>query len=611
MSDVHDSPQPQSPTVVRARWMAAEPGAESSAATLVDVLHGDMPVVVDQSGLVSPAGAGWSLDWWIGGDDRWYFPSAEAAVRQRRIGVGPVVETAMRIPSGDATATVYGARSASGAESADVAVVEIANQSPVPVALVLAVRPYAAVPLEAGGPLGLEPVDESTVVVGGQYYISLPRAPAGWASSADADLAPVVQGGRPLGGLVPVDGSEANGVVMYPLPHGTSLRVVIGRRNTAEPVRPDQVPDAERVSRGWSSVVNSGTRLSTPDSGVDQLLNSARARLLLRPADGLDEVDHVLGLDGGNASPSLLSRLTGRRHVEPSGTCDSFAGGVVAALAAGGHFEDVDRVLSHVIESPASRLSSPEAGARLIAGCSMAGSLWLAAEHDQAQPVVEAALEQLTNLTRMVERAAATGAADADLAFSGLGLLCQLLGQDDAADDLRQRIDGWAPSGDQTLRLGQVADLAVLTELGQRASEARSWPQTDNGCGPGRPTKVDGISGAASYIMATRGMLLAEDLAGGLEILPNFPAAWRGGQVEVHEAPTLYGRLSYAVRWHGPRPALLWDLAPGGPLAVGAVRLRCPALDPEWSTASLTGETLLAGTDQGLEPVPAPGDSFG
>jgi hypothetical protein len=41
------------------------------------------------------------------------------------------------------------------------------------------------------------------------------------------------------------------------------------------------------------------------------------------------------------------------------------------------------------------------------------------------------------------------------------------------------------------------------------------------------------------------------------------------------------------VRWHGARPALLWD-APVG------VELRTPVLDPSWSTREPAGETLLA-----------------
>src|SRR4051794_32423654 len=58
--------------------------------------------IVDERGLLTPWIGGWSLDWWIGGDDRWHFPSREAGVRQSLLGHGPVVETAMRVPGGDA-----------------------------------------------------------------------------------------------------------------------------------------------------------------------------------------------------------------------------------------------------------------------------------------------------------------------------------------------------------------------------------------------------------------------------------------------------------------------------------------------------------------------------
>ena len=45
---------------------------------------------------------------WIGADDRWRIPANEVAVRQHRIADAPVVETAMRVPSGDALHRVYG-----------------------------------------------------------------------------------------------------------------------------------------------------------------------------------------------------------------------------------------------------------------------------------------------------------------------------------------------------------------------------------------------------------------------------------------------------------------------------------------------------------------------
>ena len=85
---------------------------------------------------------------------------------------------------------------------------------------------------------------------------------------------------------------------------------------------------------------------------------------------------------------------------------------------------------------------------------------------------------------------------------------------------------------------------------------------------------------------------LVADYAECLDLAPGFRTAWRGGPLAVYDLPTRFGPLSYAVRWHGPRPALLWELTPHSPQT--PVTVRTPALDPDWSSAEPTGETLLA-----------------
>ena len=75
----------------------------------------DTPLaVVDSRGTVWPITGeretGWRAEWWVGADDRWYAPAVEAAVRQTRPGVGPVLETRMRVPGGDVVATTWAAQ---------------------------------------------------------------------------------------------------------------------------------------------------------------------------------------------------------------------------------------------------------------------------------------------------------------------------------------------------------------------------------------------------------------------------------------------------------------------------------------------------------------------
>jgi hypothetical protein len=91
--------------------------------------------------------------------------------------------------------------------------------------------------------------------------------------------------------------------------------------------------------------------------------------------------------------------------------------------------------------------------------------------------------------------------------------------------------------------------------------------------------------------------LLVCDVAGGVALASLVPDGWYGRGWEVHDAPTAVGQVSYAVRWHGDRAALLWEVTPHP--GVGDVRLTAPGLDPSWSTQEHHGEALLG-------PVVAP-----
>jgi hypothetical protein len=89
----------------------------------------------------------------------------------------------------------------------------------------------------------------------------------------------------------------------------------------------------------------------------------------------------------------------------------------------------------------------------------------------------------------------------------------------------------------------------------------------------------------APLLLALRGMLLQE-WGRELRLAPVWPEAWRGLPLDMRCAPTRLGPVSYSVRWHGDRAALLWE-AP-----VGA-RVSAPAFDPSWSSDEPKGEALL------------------
>jgi hypothetical protein len=128
-----------------------------------------------------------------------------------------------------------------------------------------------------------------------------------------------------------------------------------------------------------------------------------------------------------------------------------------------------------------------------------------------------------------------------------------------------------------------------LRWLLDNATATFTWPEAvhprlGGGC------SGDGHHGgaAADFLAFVRQVLVRETPAGGLALATLFPPEWAGQPLEVHDAPTHHGRISYALRWHGDRPALLWQCDQPG------VQLTVPGLDRSFSTTEQSGEALLA-----------------
>jgi hypothetical protein len=86
---------------------------------------------------------------------------------------------------------------------------------------------------------------------------------------------------------------------------------------------------------------------------------------------------------------------------------------------------------------------------------------------------------------------------------------------------------------------------------------------------------------------------LERTIASGPDLFPGgVPAEWLGQNFEVYGVPTgAASEVSFALRWHGERPAVLWECTGQ------AVTLTSSGAAPGWSTTERTGETLW--------PVPA------
>ncbi len=130
---------------------------------------------------------------------------------------------------------------------------------------------------------------------------------------------------------------------------------------------------------------------------------------------------------------------------------------------------------------------------------------------------------------------------------------------------------------------------AALEDWGHDTEAAWAWRGLSLGArraarrraGPFDETTPGGL------LVSIRAALVRDER--GIELAPELPESWWGQDFEVFDVPTRSGKLSYAVRWHGARAAVLWEVTDPTPDLV----LRAPQLDPTWSTTQPAGDALL------------------
>jgi len=207
------------------------------------VLGGDWRADVTPWGDVVPWDGSPALAWHVAADDRWHSPAGEVAVRQIRVSGAPVFETRLRIPGGDAVQRVW-----SVADGGGRTIVEVTNDSPLPIACaltrrdLLTVRPPADVPIEG---------------------IVLP-APT----------------------------------IVLPIGHRAGVTVALDHRGAGAGPLPPRSATAEATARGWVAFAERASRFVGPDPAMGEALVAARAEVALGGAPDPDDdpVGHLLAI---------------------------------------------------------------------------------------------------------------------------------------------------------------------------------------------------------------------------------------------------------------------------------------------------------------------------
>jgi hypothetical protein len=87
---------------------------------------------------------------------------------------------------------------------------------------------------------------------------------------------------------------------------------------------------------------------------------------------------------------------------------------------------------------------------------------------------------------------------------------------------------------------------------------------------------------------------VATETEDGIELFGRFDEADAGRPLEAFDLPTRWGLFSVALRWHGSRPAILWEIDPwGDPRPFDVPVLRAPRLDASWTAHDRRGDALL------------------
>lgn len=203
----------------------------------IGVLGGQWRATVNGSGGIEPWDGSAPLDWYVAADDRWHVPATEPTVRQRRIDGAPVLETRIKVPSGDAVHRVWCVADAGG-----LTVVEIENDSTMPFAVaftrddLLSTRPPSNVPIEG---------------------IDLPATS-----------------------------------VVVPVGHRSTIRVALAHQAPRSGPLPATVSSSMQVARGWTSVIEAAGRMVLPDAALLERIAQLRGELALNgPVE--PEVDAV------------------------------------------------------------------------------------------------------------------------------------------------------------------------------------------------------------------------------------------------------------------------------------------------------------------------------
>ena len=527
---------------------------------------------VSSNGGIEPLGSGPLVHWGVRADDRWHIARDERAVRQIVAEDGVSIETRLRIPGGDivhrASSTPY--------KNTSLVIVEIENETPLPVAIAF---------FTAGS--GIWRCEGNTLFRNNVSVISASKPVSHCQVAAtEGELLGVLrleESQNDAERSQPVKGSHV--AIVFPLPHTSSLRLVFWVENKLHSLpNPDDLPNLEGIANGWNAHLDYGSSVELENEGVQKVLFSARRHLLVGCEQPLTSNYWLKGV------PAYASALA------------------ISSMCLWGHIEAAKRLLTKSIDQyQVSSFQRPEMEylSYLLWACD---EFTLHHMDDEVSvPILNWAIDQIGNFVAAVPRSRIRRRIGHSYLRLGLESSVSLLkrsGYSEEAHQLENTLPKIYKSNSISLQSGSLPN-ALLDEdqsptpiakcLNHYLSDTEESGSLSEIIGRAEPTggfssseRLQDPFASALFLLMFRRSLVSQPDSSTVALFPGYTAKWFNVSVEVSNMPTTNGEVGYAVRWHGDRPALLWEGKVNS-----QITFTSPGFDPTWGSNELRGEALL------------------
>ena len=527
---------------------------------------------VSSNGGIELLGSGYLVHWGVRADDRWHIARDEQAVRQIVAEDGVSIETRLRVPGGDivhrASSTPY--------RNTSLVIVEIENETPLPVAIALFTVGAGIWRCEGNALFrnsvsvisASKPVSHCLVATSEDDMMNDLKLEE---SQNDAERAQSVKG--------------SHVAIVFPLPHTSSLRLVFCVENKLDSLpTPDDLPNLEGIANGWNAHLDYGSTVVLEDERVQKALFSARRHLLVGCEQALTSSYWLKGV------PAYAPTLA------------------ISSMCLWGHVEAARHLLTQSIDRyQVSSFQRPkmEYLSYLLWACN---EFTLHQMNDEATvPILNWAIEQIGNFVNAIPRSRIRSRVGHSYLRLGLESSVSILNRSGRIEEAEQLEDA-LPKIYRTNSMSSQPEILPNALLDQEKSAMPLAKYLNDYLGAsedsgnlseiiGRAEPTGGFSSAerlqdpfasALFLLMFRRFLVSQPDSSTVALFPGYTSKWFNVPVEVSSMPTSNGEVGYAVRWHGDRPALLWE---------GKMNLQTtftsPGFDPAWQSNEARGEALL------------------